>query len=146
MPVRTVRRRGPGTVAFVAQASQSPIRVMIVDDTDHVRRMLKTMLTVDGFDVVHQASSGADALDHVEEADPDVIVVDYKMPVMDGLSAARQLRARRPDQVVILYTAYVDEGLQRQADEAGVAICLDKVEGLNSLEREISRLCASLGT
>ncbi len=146
MPVRTVRPRGPGTVAVVAQASQSPIRVMIVDDTDHVRRMLKTMLTVDGFDVVHQAASGADALDHVEEADPDVIVVDYKMPVMDGLSAARQLRARRPDQVVILYTAYVDEALQRQADEAGVAICLDKVEGLNSLEREISRLCASLGT
>jgi len=118
---------------------------MLVDDTDHVRRMLKTMLTVDGFDVVHQASSGADALDHVDDSDPDVIVIDYKMPMMDGLTAARQLRARRPDQVVILYTAYVDDALERQADEAGVAICLDKVEGLNSLEREISRLCSTLG-
>jgi len=132
-------------VAVVAQAEQAPIRVMLVDDTDHVRQMLKTMLTVDGFDVVHQASSGADALEHVDDSDPDVIVIDYKMPVMDGLTAARQLRARRPDQVVILYTAYVDDSLQRQADEAGVAICLDKVEGLNSLEREISRLCATLG-
>jgi len=129
----------------VAQASQVPIRVMIVDDTAHVRRMLTTMLTVDGFDVVHQASGGPDALDHVDEADPDVIVIDYKMPVMDGLTAARQLRARRPDQVVVLYTAYVDDALQREADDAGVAICLDKVEGLNSLEREISRLCGSLG-
>ncbi len=117
---------------------------MIVDDTDHVRRMLTTMLTVDGFDVVHQAASGADALDHVDEADPDVVVIDYKMPVMDGLTAARQLRSRRPDQVVVLYTAYIDADLQREADEAGVAICLDKIEGLSSLEREISRLCGSL--
>jgi len=117
---------------------------MIVDDTDHVRRMLKTMLTVDGFNVVHQASSGADALDHVDETDPNVIVIDYKMPDMDGLTAARQLRSSRPDQVVILYTAYVDDALQREADEAGVALCLDKVEGLNSLEREISRLWATL--
>ncbi len=128
----------------MAQSAEVPIRVMIVDDTDHVRRMLKTMLTVDGFDVVHQASSGADALDHVNETDPDVIVIDYKMPNMDGLAAARQLRSSRPDQVVILYTAYVDDALQREADEAGVAICLDKVEGLNSLEREISRLWATL--
>jgi CheY-like chemotaxis protein len=129
----------------VAEASRAPIRVMIVDDTDHVRRMLTTMLTVDGFDVVHQASGGPDALDHVDEADPDVIVIDYKMPVMDGLDAARRLRGRRPDQVVVLYTAYIDDALQREADEAGVALCLDKVEGLNSLEREISRLCSSLG-
>ncbi|MEN3314836.1 MAG: hypothetical protein V7605_1070 [Acidimicrobiaceae bacterium] len=129
----------------MAQASRAPIRVMIVDDTDHVRRMLTTMLTVDGFDVVHQASGGPDALDHVDEADPDVIVIDYKMPVMDGLDAARRLRARRPDQVLVLYTAYIDDALQREADEAGVALCLDKVEGLNSLEREISRLCSSLG-
>jgi len=128
----------------VAQSAKVPIRVMIVDDTDHVRRMLKTMLTVDGFDVVHQASSGADALDHVDETDPDVIVIDYKMPDMDGLTAARRLRSSRPDQVVILYTAYVDDTLQREADQAGVAICLDKVEGLNSLEREISRLWATL--
>ena len=118
---------------------------MVVDDTDHVRRMLTTMLTVDGFDVVHEAASGSDALDHVDDADPDVVVIDYKMPVMDGLAAARQLRARRPDQVVVLYTAYIDDELQREADEAGVAICLDKIEGLSSLEREISRLCATLG-
>ncbi len=117
---------------------------MVVDDTDHVRRMLTTMLTVDGFDVVYQASSGADALDNVEAADPQVVVVDYKMPEMDGLAAARELRSRRPHQVVVLYTAYVDESLERAAAEAGIALCLDKIEGLASLEREISRLCNSV--
>ncbi|MBA3268730.1 MAG: response regulator [Acidimicrobiia bacterium] len=129
----------------MARAGQSPIRVMVVDDTDHVRRMLTTMLTVDGFDVVHQADSGDDALAHVDDADPDVVVIDYKMPVMDGLTAARHLRSRRPDQVIVLYTAYIDDDLKREAEAAGVAICIDKIEGLSSLEREISRLCASLG-
>jgi hypothetical protein len=42
----------------------------------------------------------------------------------------------------VLYTAYVDTALQRAADDAGVALCIDKMEGLSSLEREISRLCS----
>jgi DNA-binding NarL/FixJ family response regulator len=103
------------------------------------------MLTVDGFDVVYQASSGADALGNVDAADPQVVVVDYKMPEMDGLTAARELRSRRPQQVVVLYTAYVDEALERAASDAGIALCVDKIEGLASLEREISRLCSSAG-
>ena len=117
---------------------------MVVDDTDHVRRMLTTMLTVDGFDVVHQAASGADALANVDASDPQVVVIDYKMPDMDGLTAARELRSRRPQQVVVLYTAYVDEALEQAAAGAGIALCLDKIEGLASLEREISRLCRSV--
>ena len=116
---------------------------MVVDDTDHVRRMLSTMLRVDGFDVVYQAANGADALEHVEAADPQVVVIDYKMPAMDGLTLARELRSRRPGQVVVLYTAYVDEALERDAAEAGIALCLDKIEGLASLEREITRLCGT---
>jgi CheY-like chemotaxis protein len=121
-----------------------PIRVMVVDDTPHVLRMLTSMLEIDGFEVVSQAASGAEAIERLEEADPDVVVMDYKMPAMDGLTAARELRSRRPDQVVVLYTAYIDAALERQAAEAGVALCLDKIEGLASLEREISRLCSSL--
>ena len=117
---------------------------MVVDDTPHVLRMLTSMLEIDGFDVVSQATSGAEAIERLEGADPDVVVMDYKMPAMDGLSAARELRSRRPDQVVVLYTAYIDAALERQAAEVGVALCLDKIEGLASLEREISRLCSSL--
>ena len=120
------------------------IRVMVVDDTDHVRHMLRSMLTLDGFDVVEEAAGGEQAVQRIEDADPDVVVIDYKMPEMDGLQTARAIRDRRPGQVMVLYTAFVDDDLQRQADEAGVAVCLGKVEGLASLEREISRLCTSL--
>ncbi|MEA2932137.1 MAG: hypothetical protein QOI56_922 [Actinomycetota bacterium] len=121
-----------------------PIRVMVVDDTDHVRRMLTSMLSLDGFEVVGNAAGGTQAIDNVETADPDVVVIDYKMPGMDGLDTARGIRAARPDQVMILYTAYIDDKLERAAADAGISLCVGKVEGLASLEREISRLCASL--
>ncbi|MEA2685309.1 MAG: two-component system, chemotaxis family, chemotaxis protein CheY, partial [Actinomycetota bacterium] len=61
-----------------------PIRVMVVDDTDHVRRMLTSMLSLDGFEVVGNAAGGPQAIENVEEANPDVVVIDYKMPGMDG--------------------------------------------------------------
>ena len=117
---------------------------MVVADTDHVRRMLTSMLTVNGFDVVYQAACCAVAPANVAATDPQVVVVDYKMPDMDGLTAARELRARRPQQVVVLYTAYVDKALEQAAAEAGIALCLDKIEGLASLERDISRLSSSV--
>ena len=120
------------------------VKVMVVEDTQHVRRMLAAMLELDGFEVVGQAATGAEAIAHVEAVDPDVVVVDYKMPGLDGLDTARAIRARRPDQTLILYTAFFDEELQREAEDAGIALCLGKVEGLQALEREIRRLSGSL--
>ncbi len=121
-----------------------PIRVMVVDDTAHVLRMLSAMLSLDGFQVVGEAADGEAAIDTVDDADPDVVVMDYRMPLMDGLTAARRIRARRPSQIIILYTAFIDEELERRANEVGVSLCVGKVDGLASLEREISRLCAAL--
>lgn len=120
------------------------IRVMVVDDTDHVRRMLTSMLSLDGYEVVGEVASGPAALEAVQAADPDIVVIDYKMPGMDGLDTARGIRQRRPDQVMILYTAYIDDALERSAADAGISLCIGKVDGLTSLEREINRLCASL--
>lgn len=117
------------------------VKVMVVDDTDHVREMLVDMLELDGFEVVGEASSGQEAIDLAGDAAPDVIVMDYKMPGMDGLSAARVIKENAPDQAIILYTAYLDPELEIQAREAGVAMTVGKVEGLNQLERHITELC-----
>jgi CheY-like chemotaxis protein len=125
-------------------SGEGAIRVMVVDDTDHVRKMLTSMLELDGFDVVGEAAGGAEAIEVVGRLDPDVVVIDYKMPMMDGLTAASTIREQRPSQAMILYTAFLDDALQQRAEEVGVTVCLGKVEGLASLEREISRLCASL--
>ena len=121
-----------------------PIRVMLVDDIDHVRRMLRNMLDLDGFEVVAEAADGETAVQLVEEANPDVVVIDYSMPGMDGIETASQIRARRADQVMIMYTAYLQPEVEQRAREVGIALVLGKVEGLESLEREISRLCGTL--
>lgn len=116
------------------------MRVVVVDDTDHVRRVVAEMLQLDGFEVVGQAADGAEAVRLVRELDPHVVVMDLRMPGLDGLAATRQIRAERPAQQVVLYTAYLDPTIERAAAEAGVALCLGKVEGLPRLEQELSRL------
>ncbi|MGH2788379.1 MAG: response regulator transcription factor [Actinomycetota bacterium] len=124
--------------------ARASVKVLVVDDTAHVRNMLADMLDLDGFDVVGQAASGEEAVDMSQRAEPDVIVMDYKMPGMDGLAAARAIRNTMPDQAIILYTAYMDADLEVEAREAGVALCIGKVEGLHQLERHITDLCRRL--
>ena len=126
--------------------TDSPIRVMLVDDTDHVRKMLATMLSVDGFEIVAEASDGVEAVSEANAADPDVIVIDYKMPGIDGLETARRLKASRPDQLMVLYTAFVEPDVFEEAKEAGVSLCLAKIDGLESLERQLSQLCRPLAS
>lgn len=121
------------------------VKVLVVDDTDHVRSMLVDMLELDGFDVVGEAASGSEAVGAATEKDPDVIVMDYKMPGMDGLSAARAIRETRPKQGIILYTAYLDQKLEKEARDSGVALCVGKVEGLSQLERHITELVRDFG-
>jgi DNA-binding NarL/FixJ family response regulator len=120
------------------------VRVLVVDDTDHVRRMLAEMLTLDGFTVVGQASDGEQAVRQANDLDPQVIVMDLRMPVVDGIEATKRIKATRPHQVVILYTAYLDPMIEEQARQAGVTMCLGKIEGLQELERELSRLTLEL--
>jgi len=116
------------------------VRVMLVDDTDHVRRMLAEMLNLDGFDVVASCAGADAAVEAVVAADPQVVIMDLRMPGTDGLECTRRIKAIRPDQAVILYTAYLDAGIEESARKAGVTLCLAKVAGLPELERELSRL------
>jgi DNA-binding NarL/FixJ family response regulator len=120
------------------------VRVMVVDDTDHVRTMLAEMLELDGFEVVAQAANGDEAVRLAAEADPDVVVMDLKMPGVDGLESTRRIKETRPAQAVILYTAYLDPVIEAQAKEVGVTLCLGKIDGLPELERQISRLTLEL--
>jgi len=117
---------------------------MVVDDTRRVRNMLTSMLALDGFEVAGSSGSGQEAIAMIETVDPDVVVIDYKMPGMDGLETARRVRESRPAQIMIMYSAFIDPQLQDAAEAAGIAVCLAKLEGLASLEHEISRLCTML--
>lgn len=121
------------------------VRILIVDDTDHVRAMLVDILAFHGFDVVGQAANGTEAVTRAVETEPDVVVMDFKMPGADGLAATQEIRKLRPHQSVILYSAYLDADLEARAREAGVAVCVPKLSGVEALATEISALAMDLG-
>lgn len=121
------------------------LRLLIVDDTEHVRTMLVDILGLHGFEIAGEATDGLDAVRKAIEVDPDVVVMDLKMPEMDGLEATRHIREGRPDQQVILYSAYIDEDVEERAREAGVLVCIPKMSGVEALAREISAVALDLG-
>jgi DNA-binding NarL/FixJ family response regulator len=121
------------------------VRLFIAEDTEHVRKMLVDILGLHGFEVVGEAASGEETVQQVAEADPDVVVMDLRMSGLDGLQTARKIREARPDQQVIIYSAYVDADLEIRAKEAGVAVCVPKMSGVEALAREISAVAMDLG-
>jgi len=97
------------------------IRILIVDDHQIVREGLKHMLAPqEDILVVGEAVSGEDAIIEAQRLRPDVVLMDIKMPGIDGIAATRQLREKMPDISVIMLTLYDDEYVP-QAIEAGAS-------------------------
>lgn len=116
------------------------VRVLIVEDTDHVRTMLGHVMDLHGFEVAGSAASGDEALAIAAATPFDVVVLDFKMPGMNGLETAARLRAAHPDAPMLLYSALVDDDLRERAREAGVTACVPKTDGVEALGREILAL------
>lgn len=83
------------------------IRVLIADDSDDARAGLRALLsTLEEIDVVGEAANGQEAVILAALEQPDVVLIDMQMPVMDGVEATRQIKGRCPDVVVIVLTMY----------------------------------------
>ena len=102
-----------------------PLRVLVAEDEALIRMDLVEMLEEDGYAVVGQAGDGQEAVRLATELRPDLVIMDVKMPVLDGLSAAEQVVAARIAPVVIL-TAFSQRDLVERAREAGVMAYLVK--------------------
>ena len=90
----------------VRRSAISRTKLLIVDDNDDVRWMLRMRLEMTNLDIVGEALDGADAIKKTEELQPHVIVMDLKMPEVDGIEATRQIKARWPDIKVVGYTSF----------------------------------------
>ena len=106
-------------------ANPSSQRVVIAEDEVLIRMDLAEMLTEEGYDVVGQAGDGARAIELAEELRPDLVILDVKMPVLDGIAAAEVIAGKRIAPVVIL-TAFSQRDLVERAREAGAMAYLVK--------------------
>jgi DNA-binding NarL/FixJ family response regulator len=99
---------------------ESRIRVLLVDDHAVVRAGLRLFLTGQAdLEVVGEAEDGTSAVAQVQELRPDVVLMDLRMPRLDGIEATRQIRAARPQTAVVVLTTYTDSAHVGQAMAAG---------------------------
>jgi DNA-binding NarL/FixJ family response regulator len=104
-----------------------PVRVLLADDQRLVRESLGTLLgLLPGIEMVASASDGEEALALADEHGPDVVLMDLRMPRLDGIEATRRLRQRRPDVRVIALTTYADDESVLGAIRAGARGYLTK--------------------
>ena len=115
------------------QAANAPARrVVIAEDEALIRLDLAEMLAEEGYDVVGQAGDGRTAVELAEQLRPDLVVLDVKMPQLDGISAAQRVAEQRIAPVVIL-TAFSQRDLVERARDAGAMAYLVKPFGKNDL-------------
>jgi signal transduction histidine kinase len=96
-----------------------PVRVLVVDDVAEIRDNLAQLLGQLGLVVVGSAADGVEAVELVATTDPQVVVMDLRMPRMDGVEATRKILAKHPDVAVLMLSAYGDESLVIDALMAG---------------------------
>jgi DNA-binding NarL/FixJ family response regulator len=94
-------------------------RLLVVDDHPMLRAALVDLLVQAGFEVAGEAADGADAVALAKQLEPDVVLMDLRMPVLGGLDATRLIKDARPDIQVVLLTAFESPDLKQQAEEAG---------------------------
>jgi two-component system, response regulator PdtaR len=143
-------------------ATQHRARIVIADDESLIRMDLRDMLSHLGYDVVGEAGDGRTAIDLARQLAPDLIIMDIKMPEMDGISAANIVAEERIAPVVLL-TAYSESTLIGRAKDAGVCgylvkpfreteltpvieLALARFSDMQELEREVTDLREALET
>jgi AmiR/NasT family two-component response regulator len=105
--------------------SSETIRVIIAEDEALIRLDLKEMLEEEGYTVVAEVGDGQQAVDQAKELNPDLVILDIQMPVLDGLSAAEQIASARIAPVIVL-TAFSQRELVERARDAGAMAYLVK--------------------
>jgi DNA-binding NarL/FixJ family response regulator len=101
-------------------------RVLVVDDHDMLREALVGLLRQASVDVVGEAADGVDAVALAKQLEPEVVLMDLRMPVLGGLDATRMIKDALPATQVVLLSAFESPALEQQSEEAGCVAYLVK--------------------
>ena len=116
-------------------------RILVVDDNAPIRGLVREFIeSRPGFEVCGEAADGAEGIEKSRELKPDLIVLDFLMPRINGLQAALILHEIVPNAPLVLLTFYKDALPRDLAQAAGVASILSKTDQLASLADEVQRL------
>jgi DNA-binding NarL/FixJ family response regulator len=118
--------------------TQRPLRVLIVDDERLPRqRLLRLLEEIPGTECVGECQNGRSAVDAIESLLPDLVLLDVRMPEMDGIETARRLRAVHPDGVVVLISVEQAPELPSSVTSVGAAAYLCKQQLSTRTLREL---------
>ena len=116
----------------VLDGSDERARVLIVDDEADLRHALSLLVESHGFEITGEAGSGREAIDMASQDPPDVIVLDYMMPEMDGAEAAERLRSIAPNAKIIAFSAILTD----QPEWADAYLNKDRISQIASVIKE----------
>lgn len=119
-----------------------PKKVLIVDDQYGIRLLLKEVFAKDNIQI-YQASNGKQALEVIQHEQPDLILLDMKMPGMDGIELLRRLRRLNTRAKVIMMTAYGELDMVEEASELGASAHFTKPFDIEELRSEVMRQLVS---
>jgi two-component system chemotaxis response regulator CheY len=107
--------------------------VLVVDDSALMRKSIERAFLSDGFKTCVEAKNGQEGIEAAKKCQPDVIILDFSMPVMNGLEAAPVLRTLFPKIPIFLFSLYAEAISQDDASKAGVDLVISKYEPLSNL-------------
>ena len=125
-----------------ARSDRPPLRVLVVDDVEGIRSLLRITLEGPAVSVVGEASDGAAAVELARRLEPDIVLMDWNMPGVDGLQGTRAVLRESPRTKVIAFTSTDDPRIQRAMREAGAVAHFNKTE-LKRLADFLSHLHAT---
>jgi DNA-binding NarL/FixJ family response regulator len=124
----------------------SPVRILLVEDNEVFREALELLLGMrDDVQVVASVGDGAAAVSAAIEHRPDVVLMDYRLPTLDGIQATAQVVEAVPDIAVVALTASADDAEREALVEAGAVVCLNKDQELDEIVAAILQAAATVG-
>ena len=135
-------QRGGVRIWHLVVISPAPVTVLLIDDTEDIRVLLRLRMELDGrFEVVGEAGDGAAGVRMAERLLPAAVVLDYMMPVLDGLGALPLLRRALPDAVLLMFSSRGSGDAADKARVAGASAYLEKSAGADEVIATLAELC-----